>query len=73
MLSDPNLIAEFVVESLEFRALRRVRDHFRTIELVSGGLLVIVGLLVLTDQLSRFNAYFGFLEEVVVRLEEALL
>jgi cytochrome c-type biogenesis protein len=71
-LAVPFLLAAWSVERF-LGALRRVRDHFRTIELVSGGLLVIVGLLVLTDQLSRFNAYFGFLEEVVVRLEEALL
>lgn len=71
-LAVPFLLAAWSVERF-LGALRRVRDHFRAIELVSGGLLVVVGVLVLTDQLSRFNSYFGFLEEVVVRLEEALL
>jgi cytochrome c-type biogenesis protein len=71
-LAVPFLLTAWSVEHF-LTALRRLRGHFRTIELVSGGLLVVVGLLVLTDQLTRFNAYFGFLEEAVVRLEEALL
>jgi hypothetical protein len=29
--------------------------------------------LVFTDQLTRMNQYFFFLEEIVVKLEEALL
>jgi cytochrome c-type biogenesis protein len=55
------------------RAARRVRRHFRAIELASGALLVGVGLLVLTDRLARLNAYFEFLNRLVLSLEGALL
>jgi cytochrome c-type biogenesis protein len=71
-LAVPFLLTAWSVERF-LGALRRLRDHFRTIELVSGALLVVVGLLVLTDQLTRMNQYFSFLEEIVVKLEEALL
>jgi len=71
-LAVPFLLAAWSVERF-LGALRVLRDHFRTVELVSGGLLVVVGLLVLTDQLTRINSYFFFLEDVVVRLEERLL
>jgi cytochrome c-type biogenesis protein len=71
-LGIPFLLAAWSVERF-LGALRRLRTHFRTIELVSGGLLIAVGLLVLTDQLTRINGYFFFLEDIVVRLEEALL
>ena len=71
-LAVPFLLTAWSVERF-LGALRRLRDHFRTIELVSGALLVVVGLLVLTDQLTRMNQYFFFLEEIVMKLEEALL
>jgi cytochrome c-type biogenesis protein len=71
-LAVPFLLTAWSVERF-LGALRRLRDHFRTIELVSGALLVVVGLLVLTDQLTRMNQYFSFLEEIVMKLEEALL
>lgn len=51
----------------------RLRKHLRKLEVAAGGLLILVGTLVLTDQLSRLNGYFAFLEDLVVRLEEALL
>ena len=71
-LAVPFLLTAWSVERF-LGALRRLRDHFRTIEIVSGALLVVVGVLVLTDQLTRMNQYFSFLEEIVVKLEEALL
>lgn len=71
-LAVPFLLAALSVERF-LGALRRLKNHFRTIELVSGGLLIAVGLLVVTDQLTRINSYFFFLEEIVVKLEEALL
>jgi len=71
-LAVPFLLTAWSVERF-LGALRRFRNHFRTIELVSGALLVVVGLLVLTDQLTRLNRYFFFLEEIVVKLEEVLL
>lgn len=51
----------------------RVRAHLRKVELVSGALLVGVGLLVTTNQLVTLNGYFAFLEGLVVALEEKLL
>lgn len=71
-LAVPFLAAAWSVERF-LSALRRLRGHFRTVEIVSGALLVVVGVLVLTDQMARMNSYFGFLEEIVVRLEERLL
>jgi cytochrome c-type biogenesis protein len=71
-LAVPVLLAALSVERF-LGALRRLKNHFRTIELISGGLLIAVGLLVMTDQLTRINSYFFFLEEIVVKLEEALL
>src|SRR5262249_56139051 len=60
--------------SERFRSARgRLRRHFRALELAAGVLLVGVGLLVMTDQLSALNSHFSFLEDLVVRLEEALL
>jgi cytochrome c-type biogenesis protein len=71
-LAVPFLLAAFSVERF-LSALRRIKNHYRTIELVSGALLIGVGLLVVTDQLTRINAYFFFLEDIVMKLEEALL
>lgn len=68
----PFLLAAWSLEHF-LSALRRLRGHFRTLELASGALLVGVGLLVLTDQLSALNSHFAFLEDLVVRLEESLL
>jgi cytochrome c-type biogenesis protein len=51
----------------------RARRHFRMVELVSGGLLVAVGALVMSNQLVTLNGYFSFLEGLVVGLEEMLL
>jgi len=71
-LAVPFLLAAWSVERF-LGALRKLRDHFRAIELASGALLLAVGLLVVTDQLTRINSYFFFLEDVVVKLEEKLL
>jgi cytochrome c-type biogenesis protein len=61
--------------SLEFffRALDRVKHHFRRIEVASGLLLVALGILVLTNRLSALNAYFLFLNDVVEAAEQWLL
>jgi cytochrome c-type biogenesis protein len=52
---------------------RRIRRHFRKLEIGAGALLVAVGLMVFTNQLTRLNTYFAFLEKWVLRLEERLL
>jgi len=71
-LAVPFLVAAWSVEHF-LGALRRLRAHYRTIEIASGALLLAVGMLVVTDQLTRINSYFFFLEDVVVKLEEKLL
>jgi cytochrome c-type biogenesis protein len=40
-----------------FTAAARIRKHYRTIELVSGGLLILVGLLIFFDQFTLIAKY----------------
>jgi cytochrome c-type biogenesis protein len=40
-----------------FAAAARIRKHYRTIELVSGGLLIVVGLLIFFDQFTLIAKY----------------
>ena len=39
----------------------RFKRHFRAVELASGGLVIAVGVLILTNNLSRLAAWFSFL------------
>jgi cytochrome c-type biogenesis protein len=71
-LAVPFLAAGLSVERF-FEHFRRIRPHFRRIELASGLLLVAIGVLVTTDQLTRLNGYFSFLNDVVAAAEQALL
>ena len=71
-LGIPFLLAALSLDRF-YRFYARARRHFRTVELLSGGLLVIVGVLVMTNQLVTLNGYFAFLEAWVVALEEKLL
>jgi len=71
-LAIPFLIAAWSLDRF-LATLGRLRAHLGKLEVAAGVLLVAVGLLVMTDQLTRLNGYFRFLEELVVRLEEALL
>ena len=56
-----------------FRAFQRVKRYFRQVEIVSGALLVAVGLLVMTNRLTMLNEYFMFLNRIVETAEQALL
>jgi cytochrome c-type biogenesis protein len=71
-LGVPFLVAAWSLDRF-LGAIRGVRRHLHTLEVASGVLLIAVGLLVVTNQLSRLNGYFQFLEETVMRLEEMLL
>ena len=71
-LAVPFLLTGWSIEYF-FRVFHRVKRYFRTLEVVSGGLLVAIGLLVVTDQLTRFNSYFVFLNRLVTTLEQNLL
>lgn len=70
-LAVPFLAAGWSIDHF-FRAFARMKAHFRTLEIVSGVLLIGVGLLLVTNQLAVFNTYFGFLNDLVFAAEEAL-
>ncbi len=67
-LAVPFLAAGWSIE-IFFRAFHRVRRHFRALELAAGGLLVAVGVLVMTNQLAALNGYFVFLNHFVTTAE----
>lgn len=71
-LAVPFLLTGWSLEYF-FRVFGRVKHHFRALEVVSGSLLVAIGLLVVTDQLTRLNGYFVFLNRLVSSLEGMLL
>jgi cytochrome c-type biogenesis protein len=71
-LGVPFLLAGWSIEVF-FRAFQRMKSYFRVVELASGALLVAVGLLVATDQLSALNSYFTFLTRFILAAEQALL
>ena len=71
-LAVPFLLTGWSIEYF-FRIFHRVKHHFRKLEIASGTLLVAIGLLVLTDQLTRLNSYFVFLNRLVSSLERTLL
>lgn len=70
-LAVPFLIAGYSLDVF-FRALRHMRRHFRALEIVAGGLLIGVGVLLVTNRLAWFNGQFVFLGELVVALEDWL-
>jgi cytochrome c-type biogenesis protein len=70
-LAIPFLAAGWSIEYF-FRAFERVKHHFRKLEMASGGLLVAVGLLLVTDQFSRLNSQFAFLTRFVNAAERAI-
>ena len=70
-LAVPFLIAGWSIDYF-FSAFARIKKHFRTLEIVSGALLLCVGALLVTNQLAFFNTYFGFLNDIVFAAEEML-
>jgi cytochrome c-type biogenesis protein len=71
-LAVPFLLAGWSI-GFFFRAFQRLKHHFRTLELASGGLLIAVGFLVLTDRMTSLNNYFAFMSRVVTAAEKHLL
>jgi cytochrome c-type biogenesis protein len=51
----------------------RFKRHFRALEIVSGVLILGVGVLILTDQMTRLNAYFQWMSDFEYRIEEAFM
>ena len=70
-LAVPFLVAGYSLDVF-FRALQHMKRHFRTFEIVSGVLLVGVGVLLVTNQLAWFNSRFAFLGELVAQAEDWL-
>jgi cytochrome c-type biogenesis protein len=70
-LAVPFLLAGWSLE-LFFHAFARIRRHFRALEIASGSILVGVGLLLLTGQLSALNSRFRFMTDFVTAAERAL-
>jgi cytochrome c-type biogenesis protein len=70
-LAVPFLIAGWSIEHF-FQAFARIRHHFRKLEIASGLMLVGIGFLLATDQLSTMNSRFRFLTDVLGAAERAL-
>jgi len=70
-LAIPFLAAGWSIDVF-FRAFQRLKHHFRKLEVASGLMLVGVGLLLVTDQLSRLNSRFSFLTDFVSAAERVL-
>jgi len=71
-LAIPFFVAGWSIDYF-FRAFQHVKRYFRQVEIVSGALLVAVGLLVMTNRLTLLNEYFLFLNRIVESAEQALL
>jgi len=70
-LAVPFLAAGWSLEYF-FEAFQRIKVHFRKLEIASGLVIVGVGFLVLTNQLSTLNRRFVFLTEWLSAAEKAL-
>ena len=70
-LAIPFLLAGWSIEYF-FQAFERIKQHFRKLEIASGLIVMGVGFLLVTDQLSRFNSSFQFMNELVTSAEEWL-
>ncbi len=70
-LAVPFLIAGWSIEYF-FEAFQRIKHHFRELEIGSGLVLMIVGFLLLTNQLSTLNARFQFMADWLNAAESAL-
>jgi cytochrome c-type biogenesis protein len=70
-LAVPFLIAGWSIERF-FQAFARIRLHFRKLEIASGLMLMGVGFLLVTDQLSSLNNRFRFLTDALGAAERAL-
>lgn len=71
-LGVPFLLAGWSVQAF-FRAFGRLKRYLRVVEIVSGVLLVGVGLMIATNRLTVLNEYFSFLNDFVEQAESWLL
>jgi cytochrome c-type biogenesis protein len=70
-LAIPFLIAGWSIDHF-FQAFSRIKMHFRKFEIASGAILVGVGVLLVTDQLTALNGQFRFMNEWVAAAEQML-
>jgi len=70
-LAVPFLIAGWSVEHF-LEAFQRIKYHFRKLEIASGLILVGVGFLLVTDQLSTLNSRFSFMTKLITAAEQAI-
>jgi cytochrome c-type biogenesis protein len=70
-LAVPFLVAGWSIEYF-FQAFERIRHHFRKLEVVSGIVLVGVGILLVTGRLSWLNTRFRFMAEWLSAAERML-
>jgi cytochrome c-type biogenesis protein len=71
-LALPFFLAGWSIEFL-LESTRRLKRHLRRIEILSGVLLIALGVLVATNRLTALNRYFFFLNDVVEAAEQWLL
>jgi cytochrome c-type biogenesis protein len=70
-LAVPFLLAGWSIERF-FQAFEHVRRHFRKLEIASGLIIMGVGFLLATNQLSSLNSRFRFLADMLGAAERAL-
>jgi len=70
-LAVPFLLAGWSIEVF-FAGFARIKRHFRKLELVSGLILVGVGLLLVTDRLTWLNTRFAFMNDWITAAERAI-
>jgi len=70
-LAIPFLAAGWSIEYF-FRGFQRIKRHFRALEIASGAILMAVGLLLVTGQLSALNSRFTFMTDFINAAERAL-
>jgi len=70
-LAIPFLAAGWSIEHF-FEAFKRVKRHFRKLEIASGVILMGVGVLLVTDRMSALNSRFTFMTDFINAAERAL-
>jgi cytochrome c-type biogenesis protein len=70
-LAVPFLVAGWSIEYF-FEAFARIKHHFRKFEIGSGLILIVVGFLLVTNQLSALNTRFQFMADWLNAAERAL-
>ena len=70
-LAIPFLLAGWSIEYF-FEAFKKIKRHFRKLEVASGAILMSVGFLLMTNQFSAMNSRFRFMTDWLSAAERAL-